>query len=242
MNRKKFPDKSFYAQIEKMTLPELEHLIEELFDEMEANRREIDACFSRRKSVLRDMFECTPENVKRLHCIANLVKDNTKMLHDKGNQLYAQMCKLWHDGENKSFTDFYIEISLRICFNDEETSILPLDDDNSGSNYVRMAELIDDFRNEYRSNLILPSTIETGGMEFFKFVDSDDGNADDWGCPYFFNQFPELRDMPITWEFHNLLFHSQYALQDIIRMNDIWCEAKVVWQRITGQKQIVNNL
>jgi len=202
---------------------------------MEANHRKIDACFSRRKSVLRDMFECTPENVKRLHCVANLVKDNVKTLHDKGNQLYAQTLKLWHNGENKPFTDFYIKISLCVCFNDAETSILPLDDDKSGSNYVRMAELIDDFRDEYRSNLILSSTIETGSTEFFS-ADDDDNDDDDWGCPCFFNQFPELRDMPITWEFHDLLFHSEYALQDIIRVNDIWCEAKVVWQRLTGQK------
>ena len=149
MSRKKFPDEAFYEQVKKMTLPELEQLIEELFHDKEANYNKIKKCFGRRKSILDNMFECTPENVERLHCVANIVKDNTIMLHDKGNQLHAQMSKLWQDGENKPFTDFYIEISVSVCFNSDETSILHLDDDKSGSNYVRMAELIDDFRNLY---------------------------------------------------------------------------------------------
>jgi len=242
MSRKNYPDQLFYEQIEKMTLPDLEYFIEELSDDMKANHKKINVCLSQRKNVLKNMFECTPENVERLHCISTLINDNVKMLHDKGNQLYAQMSKLWQDGENKPFTDFYIEISLRIHFNDEETSILHLDDDKTGSNYVRMAELLDDFSDyDYNlGNLILHDTIEPGAREYFKFLGYDqEMNELDWGEPCIFNQFPELREIPITWEFRNLLFYSKYALQDIIRVNDVWCEAKVVWQRITGQKSFV---
>lgn len=120
MNRNNYPDDSFYEAIEKLTLPDLENFIKGLSDEMEVNREKIKACLSHRKYLLRDMFECTPKNVERLHNIANLIKDNAKMLRDKGNQLFAQIQKLWQDGENNPFTDFYIKISLQIVFNDEE--------------------------------------------------------------------------------------------------------------------------
>ena len=72
MNRKNYPDQLFHEQIEKMTFPDLEYFIEELSDDMKANRKKIDACLSQRKNVLRNMFDSTPENVERLYCIAIL--------------------------------------------------------------------------------------------------------------------------------------------------------------------------
>ena len=238
MRRKNIPEESFYEEIEKMTLPNLEHFIEELSAEMEENHEKIDVCLRQRQYLLTNMFKCTPENVERLFRVANLIKERVEMLHHKGNQLYEQMCKLWKDGENEPFTDFYVELSLQISFNDEETSILHLDDDKSGSNYVRMAELLDNFYFDTynQGNLIAMNTIETGANEFFEFFDCD-GKVDDWGESWFFDQFPELRGMPIVYELHDLLYHSNYALQDIIRVNDIWSEAKVVWQHIGGQEK-----
>ena len=241
MSRKYYLDDSFYKAIENLTLPDLEYFIEGLRDDMEINHEKINACLIQRKSMLEDIFECTPDNVERLHYIANLIKDNTKMLRDKGNQLYVQMQKLWQDGENEPFTDFRIEISLRISFNDEEISILHLDDDKSGSDYVRMAELLDDFyfQTHNHGNLITRDSIEKETMiEYFKPLELD-GKEDDWGESWFFDKFPELQEMPITMEFHDLLFHSNYALQDIIRVNDVWSEVKVVWQHIymPGEKE-----
>jgi len=109
-----------------------------------------------------------------------------------------------------------------------------------------MADLLDNFYYDTynHSSLILSDRIDCDDSgdyddikEPFKFADHDDNketNAN-WGESWFFNQFPELRTLPIGWEFHNLLFHSNYALQDIIRVNDFWCEAKVGWQHIAGQ-------
>ena len=239
MSKKKYPDREFYGAIEKMTLPELEQFIETLCEDDTVNREKIDACLRRRKIMLNDIFECTPDNVERLFCMANLVKERVAMLHDKGNNLYGQMCKLWSDEKNQPFNDFNVEISLRICFNDEETSILHLDDDRSGSNYVRMAEILDDFYYDSfnQGNLIMSDTIdyqEGNNEKIFEFLEVD-GRIDDWS-EWSSDKFPELQDLPVVWEFHNLLYHGNYALQDIIRVNDVWSEAKVVWQHIAGQK------
>ena len=226
---------SFFDAIEKMTLPDLEQFIEGLSDDMEVNRDKMNACFKQRKSLLTEMFECTPTNLERLHCIANLINDHAKMLYDKGNQFFEQTRKLWHSDENEPFTDFYIEISLRIQFNDEQTSILHLDDDKSGSDYVRMAELLNDYyHNDYHhhGSLLIGDTLEIGANEKFEFFGHTKDRKENWGKSRFFEKFPELRELPITWEFHKLLFHTNYALQDIIRVNDVWSEVKVVRQHI----------
>jgi len=238
MYNKNYPD-TLYGRIKKMSLPELESFIERLSKEMGANHK-IDVCLSHRKYLLRNMFKCTPDNVERLFRVANLIKERVEMLHHEGNRLYAQMCKVWQGGENKPFTDFYVELSLRISFNDAETSILHIDDDESGSNYLRMAELLDDFYSDTynRGNLMFYERIDSddASEKIFKFLDCDD-KVDNWGEPWFFDEFPELRGMPVVYEMHDLLFHSNYALQDIIRVNDIWCEAKVGWQHIGGQEE-----
>jgi len=223
-----------------MDLPDLEIFTEALGKDPKKNSGKINACLRQRKYLLNNMFECTPENVERLFCMANLVKDRVAMLHEKGNQLYSQMCQLWSEGKNPPFNDFYIKISLRICFNNKWNSVLDLEDDKSGSNYVKMAEVLDDFYgDEYDyGNLMTNDCIEYdegNNKEIFEFADSD-GKVDEWDEPWFFDKFPELQGLPIVLEFHDLLFHKNYALQDIIRINDVWSEASVIWQHIAGQK------
>jgi len=221
-----------------MSLPDLEIFTEALGKEPKMNTEKIDACLSHRKYLLNNMFECTPENVERLYCMANLVKDRVAMLHEKGNQLYSQTCQLLSEEKNPHFNDFYIEISICICFNDWH-SILDLDDDNSGSDYVKMAEVLSGFYyDKYdHGNLIVDNSMYyDGGFNKDLFAFADDGvKFDEWDEPWFSDKFPELKGLPIVWEFHNLLFHGNYALQDIIRINDVWCEASVVWQHIAGQ-------
>ena len=239
MYKLNFPDDKFYNEIEKMPLPELEQLIATLITDADYNHEKISACLGERKFKLRKMFECTPENIARLHGVANLIKDRAAMLYKKGNELYQQMWQLWQSNQNDSFTDFYIELSLSISYNDEH-SILHFPDDNSGSDYLFISEVLDDFyyQRYYIENLIVDNALHYSAEdseERFGFSDYD-GKIDDWGEFWFFELFPELRTLPITMEFHNLLFHSHYALQDIIRINDVWSEVKVVWQHIAGQE------
>jgi len=247
MNSFNLPDDKFYDEIEKMTLSELERFIDILcgmpksggIESMEYNHEKISACLLERKAKLRTIFGCTPENIERLHCVANLIKNRTGMLYKKGNELYRQMWQIWQTNQNEAFNDFYIELSIGIKCNDTH-SILNLPDDNSGSDYQFMSEVLDSFYYDrfFIENLITNDTLDYDAKnqeQQFQFCD-DDGKIDDWGEPWFFEQFPELSDLPITIEFHNLLFHSHYALQDIIRINDVWSEVKVVWQHIAGQE------
>ena len=238
MKRKyNFPAEDFFEQIEKLTLPDLERLLEELCQNKEDNREKICRCLDRRKSLLHGIFECTPDNMARLHTMANLIKNRVTMLRDKGDQLYKQMYVLWQEGKNERFTDFYVEISLQVSFNDEN-SILHLADDHSGSDYLKIAEILDDFNDSTFENLISGRNCLDYSEDDCRPTFKPDMDIDaDCGEPWFFDKFSMLRDLSIGWEFHNLLFHSNYALQDIIRINDMWAEAKIVWQHITPVKE-----
>jgi len=202
--------------------------------DMEANRKKIEACLRHRKYLLRDMFENTPGNVEGLRRVAIMIRDKAAMLHEKGNQLCQQMHDIWQRGENAPFTDFVVELSLVVCFNDE-TSVLHLADDGTGSDYVKMAEFIDTFEDKdgFPGNLMPDEHHHSQELKPFTFLDCD-GKVDDWGEQCFFGNVPESewRKIPIVHEFHSLLESSHYALQDIIRINDIWSEAKVTWQHI----------
>ena len=240
-----FPDNEYYETLEKMTLPELEQEIKNLCTatgsdiDTEYEHEKIMACLRVRISKLNKIFECTPENIERLHRVANLIKDRTAMLYKKGNQLYEQMWRVWQANENEPFNDFYVELSLNISYNDEH-SVLNLPEDGTGSNYLFMAEVLNSF---YFENGVIENLIVCDTRNYYpdtparKFQFSEvDGKIDEWSEGWFFEKFPKLKGLPITLEFHNLLFHSYYSLQDIIRINDVWSEVKVVWQHIGGQE------
>lgn len=231
----KYPNDSFYKEIERMSIPTLEALTEALANDLEVNYEKIEMCLSQRKYLLTNIFTCTENEMEHLYCVATLIKDQTAMLFDKGNRLYEQMYKLWQEGKNEDFTDFYIKLSLSICYNNAN-SVLHFEDDLSGSDYGKMAKVLDNFYYEKLfGNLIIGDSMDYDAKISQAKFETEKETDDNWGEPWFFEKFPRLKMLPITWEFHNLLFHTNYALQDIIRINDVWSEANVVWQHIARQ-------
>ena len=244
-------DREFHKQIRTLTIPELEQLIK-LFDKQirrsdHEARHKIGACFGQRQYLLNERFDCSPENLEHLRNVANLIKKNTEILRKKGDELYAQMSKIWHEKKNEPFSDFYVKLSLRIHFNCEEDSILHLPDDNSGSDYVKMSEFLDDYHCDRANNLIFWNDLHydpennTEQKSFLGDIlanayDLDyDGKDNHLLWEYLGRRHPKLLDIKITQEFHHLIDHTKYALQDIIRINDVWGDVKVAWQHITRQ-------
>jgi len=242
------PEEKFYEEIKTLTIPELEQLIEQFDKIIRKSDREtkyrMRYCLSRRIGLLTQQFECSPENLERLQNVANLVKTHADILRKKGNELYKRTLQELQDGNHEPFRDFYVELSLNVHFNGEQ-SVLNLPDDNTSSDYIKMSEILDRFDNHPERNLFLGGErIDYDPEILEKSLDLDDDMESHNGNPYlwegFGRKFPELQRIPITWEFHQLLDHTNYALQDIIRINDVWGEVKVCWQHITsnsGKKQ-----
>ncbi len=107
--------KTLFNETKDMSLPELEKTIITLFQHYwgknEEKRMQLETCFHRRERLLWKQFECTPENVERLHCVANQIKDLTAMLHEKGNRMYQEMLQKWQANEKEDFTDFCERVS-----------------------------------------------------------------------------------------------------------------------------------
>ena len=228
------PEDEFCEEIEKLSLPDLEQLITMLNCYKNDNRSKLKSCFFQRKHLLNDMFEYSPENIERLRRMAVLIKDRTAILHEKGNQLYNQMIQLWSKGSNEPFTDFAIKLSLHVSYNSED-SVLLLEDDGSGSNYVQMADILDLFHDASTHNLIYKDRIDYNPERKYQSFQFEDEVGWRFSARYDFSKFPELQDTPVYWEFHQLLDHTYYSFQDIIRMNDIWGEVAVIWQQVAGQ-------
>jgi hypothetical protein len=242
----------FYKQIRTLTIPELEELIIEFYQVLNKYHYYyllkkdilIRECLSMRKSKLDALFECTPKNIERLCRVDKMIKDRSAVLYKKGNKLYEQMHRIFQKGESKPFSDFNIELSLTVSYNDEH-SILRLPDDHSGSNYEKMAEILDDFsvQNSFQKNLICFSCSvsydcdkkDFALVEKFPLSDIIDSESALWWEGYG-RAFPELDKVPIGYQLHHLFSHAcGYSLQDIMRINDVWGEVNVVWQHIAGQ-------
>ncbi|MCL1887431.1 MAG: hypothetical protein FWF96_00990 [Kiritimatiellaeota bacterium] len=228
-------------ELSAYSLRDTEELLSYLKRDTNLNRVKMDACLRHRKHLLRDRFENTPENIQGLLRVARLIREKAAMLHEKGNQLHRQMLDLWRGGGNEPFTDFNVELSLRVSFNGAD-SVLRLEDDNTGSDYVKMAEILDEFYGdgEFPGNLMVSNAWASSHAwhydeegHRFHFMDFE-GREDDWGEACFFGKIPEneWRKIPVVYEFHTLLDDTHYAPQDIIRINDLWAEATVVWQHV----------
>ena len=233
------PENEFGEQIKTLSVPDLEQvlgLLDKGSNSRKANHAKITLCLKQRKHLLTGIFECTPENMERLQYMTKLVRERAEMLYKKGDQLYTQMLQLWQNGENEQFEDFYVELTLQASYNDEDYSVLRLPDDNSGSNYIRMSEHLTSCHHNVDNNIMTRSRIDYNSdkpresfSDLRKQCELPAGDDylwwDQFGC-----KFPELHQIPISQEFHNLIAHTHYALQDIIRINDIWSKAVVGWQ------------
>jgi hypothetical protein len=228
--------KEFYDHVETLTIPELEQLAHEFgtYDLTKENWRRLKFVLEQRKYLLSQMFECTSENLKLMQNAANLIKKHTEILNEKGDELYAQMSKIFQDRKHEPFSDFEVDLSLTVSFNDEH-SVLHLPDDHSGSDYIKMADFLSSlhYNGRYISDNLM--TFSNYCPERKEYIDRKTEFGNDILWEYYGRTHPKLLEVQITDEFHNLFDHTLYALQDIIRINDVWSEAKVRWQLIEGQ-------
>lgn len=239
----KYPSQEFYDLVEKMTLLDLEDFIIELSENWKCNNKKIGVCLMYRKYLLRDKFECTPENVARFGEVMLLLKERSKILIANTQKLYIKMHRQWQEDADNDFQDFAIEAILKIGFTDQEDVVVLID--NTGSKYAQMAEIMYDYYDDNWGGDLMEMRMDydptktgddfedknlNGNIDYQS--DFDDEN---WGEGWFLKQFPELSKFPITHAAHRLLFHSNYALQDIIRANVWSSEIKITYQSNSGK-------
>ena len=236
----------YYDEIEKMSLPELEKTIKELYKEFQKSRAYKDdrlkACLNQRKWVINRNFKFTPEAVKHVERVNRLLTEGSAMVLKRCGLLYRQMLKLKQEGDD-FLDDFEIEGSMSFPFGDEESLLVLAEDENSGqSDYVAMADVLD-----YTS----PDFGILSGFHFSYSEDADWQMSDEelrimddrldfnWNIELL--EAPELKVIEYFCYWSHLLFvDMDYSISDVIRLKNFAFEVKVTHQNLgreTGSGQ-----
>jgi len=225
----------FWVEIEKLSLPELELMIKDLylkFQKSKAYRDDrLNACLSQRKYLINRDFIFTPEAVNHIERVNSILTKSTAKVLKRTEYLYRQMVQLKAKGDD-FLDDFNVEGTVAVGYNGEE-SILTFDkDENNGqSDYQAMADVLDFTNNAFE--YLRTFSISDGGNLFpgeteDKFI-IDETMELNWNIELL--SAPELSSIEyFCYASHILFVDSRYSLSDIIRINDFWNEVKVTHQ------------
>jgi hypothetical protein len=227
--------KEFYAEIEKLSLPELEAMIKKLYKEFQRSSAhkdyKLNACLKQRKYLINKDFKFTPEAVKHIERVNRILTDGRAKVLNRCSVLYRQMLQIKRQGDD-FLDDFEIEGTVTIQFSGEE-SVLTLDEDenNGQSDYVAMADVL-----EYTSTFEILTSFLFSYSEDADLQENDkELGIIDTGLE--FNWNIELLDAPeltgieyFCYSSHILFVDSNYSISDAIRIDDIWNEVKVTHQ------------
>jgi hypothetical protein len=139
--------KEFHAEIEKLSLPELEVMIKELAKNFpraaSQNYEKLKACLGHRKNLINHNFKFTPEAVKHIARVNTMLMEARAKVLSRCNLLYRQMLLLKQQGDD-FLDEFEVEGFVTINFRDEDTVVTLDEDENSGqSDYVAMSDALE---------------------------------------------------------------------------------------------------
>lgn len=226
----------FYENIEKLSLPELEAMINKLYKEFQRSHDykndRLNACLSQRKYLINKDFKFTPEAVKHIERVNRILTESTAKVLKRTGLLYRQILQLKAQGDD-FLDDFEVEGTVSVHFNSEK-SVLSLDEDenNGQSDYMAMSEVLDDTEKLFE---LLTSF-------HFSYTEDADWQASDeeleikdlmlssnWNIELL--RAPELSAIEyFCYASHILFVDSNYSISDAIRINDVWNEVKVTHQ------------
>jgi len=241
----------FYRNIDKMPLAEVESFAIDIWKDWQdersvVNEERLETCLIYRNSLLNKQFRLTKQEFERFRFVANLLIEKTEMLFRNSRKIYRQLYEQMKNGEGGDFSDFCVEASISVPYNGTD-SVWDIED-YAGSDYYKFAEILDDFYSDKRSLCCM-----TNRLDYREDIEPDDKYfAQRFGCYYdenleietdwhdwLGNLFPMLKKIPVCYALHELFDHTHYSLQDIIRINDVWSEVKVVWQNIYSEEKCI---
>lgn len=175
-----------------------------------------------RCSLLNRMFIPDQKNLERFCKVNDFLLHKTQEMHRRVGDLVKKV----HILSDKEFDDdCEVEGNLQFVFNGEE-SILSLDDDECyGSRFDLMNKALYEL---YQGKGLSEIERSTDGIN-----NLDDGQS--WMEWPFWKWEKEFKDIVICHVVHDLTSHKLYSIPDLLRLNDFWVEAKIIFQSITTQ-------
>lgn len=215
----------------------------------DGERREtLKSQLEERQTMLNDMFLCSPQEIIDLRKTNDRLYTLTQKMHEKALSLYRAILKEGYDPDFDD--DIMVEGTLKYVFNDTWSSVILTDQERRnlfdkplepyGSNFPAMLEILCEYYdNSYEPqcascftsyDLIHKPELEPKEYGLEDFL--DDGQS--WAEMGMLNR-EEFNDICICYAIHDLFYHKLYSIQDILRMNDFWCEVKVTHQLLSDR-------
>jgi hypothetical protein len=223
--------------ITEMTLCELELEIKKLYKYYSKNegrklKRKIEAYLGQRSWLINNEFRFTPEIVKHIERVNQILTDKTAKVVKKASELDRQMHAIKAAGDD-FLVDYEIEGTVDIYYNGENLFQLLNEDENDGqSDYHAMAEILCDINDLHLRSFCFSDSDTSHENE--KNIYSAEMLKRNWNIELL--SAPELRHIEyFCYASHCLFCHSNYSISDIIRINDFWSEVNVQWQNL-GEK------
>lgn len=195
-----------------------------------------------RKALLDRMFAGTPEEVARMERVNGLLFDLTQQMYRRSAALYRKVLTATYDPAFDD--DVTVEGTLKYNCDGDESVLCMTNDGYYGSDFGRMLRIIDWLYVRECDGFRLPEIERTicKSMESddrpnmrdeeFGFENSlDDGTTWAEGALW----HPAVKHICICHAVHDICTHKSYSIPDLLRMNDFWCEVKVVHQHIVEQ-------
>ena len=226
--------KEFRTEIKKLSLPELEMMIKDLYKgypkKLTPKYDKLKTCLSYRKNLINHNFKFTPEAVKHIARVNTMLMEARAKVLSRCNLLYRQMLLLKQQGD-EFLDEFEVEGFVTINFRDEDTVVILDEDENNGqSDYVAMSDVLELTQSESISALsgfLFCSYDNTELHEYDEklgFIDSRLNVNWNFELP----DAPELSGIEyFCYNFHVLFCDSKYSFSDIVRIKDVRSEAKV---------------
>ena len=215
----------------------------------ETERQMLRALLKERQYLLDAVFIGSPMEKERLRVVNDKLYELTRKLYAKTYNLYTSCLRSGYDPEFDDDIMFegtlfynveeWSEDKSNKAVQENSMSVLPMDEDEMyGSDFVRMMGLITALQEKatpWRGACVLTlksldltdnpgMTSEELGLNNFL----DDGTS--WDHQ---GRFPEIC---LCHAAYNLLCENLFSYQDVLRMNDFWCEVKVTHQLLTDLK------
>ena len=210
-------------------------------------RERIGQQLERRRNLLNEMFLCTAEEVEDFKKTNDRLYTLTWKMHEKALNLYRAILQTGYDPEFDD--DIMVEGTLRYVFNDVWSSVILTEEERRnmygkplnpyGSDFPTMLEILSAYYESGASpecafchtSYDLGHKPEMDAKEFGLENFLDDGES--WAEGPLRRK--EFEDICICHAVHDLCDHKMYAIPDLLRMNDFWCEVKITHQLLSDR-------
>ena len=194
-----------------------------------------------REYLLNRMFflGCSDAEVEGFKRVNDTLYSLHQQMLERGAELWRR--ELSFDVKDDFDDDIDLEGKLFFSSNDE-SSLVRYDNDNFyGSDFPFMLELEDDLLSKGLHEIEFchtsrkeDSTPEMTDKELGFENLLDDGNS--WADSIvWFCDNPKIKDVFIHHPMNDLASNKNFPLPDIVRMNDFWCEIRVLHQKLSDQ-------